>query len=351
MKFIHIADVHLGVCPNAGKAYTENRNKEIWHTFERVVQVCETEKADLLLIAGDLFHRQPLLRELRELDALFAELTHTKVVLIAGNHDYLKPDSYYRRYKWKSEVYGLMSGELDYIEFQELETCVYGLSYLEKEITEPLYDDAFPEHRQKNEILLAHGGDEKHIPIQKNRLIQLGYDYVAFGHIHRRTVLQEGKIEYAGSLEPTDKNDIGPHGYVKGEIINGNVKTEFVLFASREYIHTTVEMTAQMTQRELKKEIKNKIGQLGTENIYKITVTGFRAQDLELELEDMDVYGNVLEFVDDTQPYFDFEKLYRMNESNLLGKYIESLRDSEPGSVEYEALFEGVRALTGAKEG
>ena len=55
--------------------------------------------------------------------------------------------------------------------------------------------------------------------------------------------------------------------------------------------------------------------------------------------------------MDETQPYFDFDKLYRINESNLLGKYIESLKNSEPGSVEYEALFEGVRALTEAKEG
>ena len=174
------------------------------------MQVCETENTDLLLIAGDLFHRQPLLRELRELDALFAELTHTKVVLIAGNHDYLKPDSYYRRYKWKSEVYGLMSGELDYIEFQELETCVYGLSYLEKEITEPLYDNAFPEHRQKNEILLAHGGDEKHIPIQKNRLIQLGYDYIAFGHIHRRTVQHRFRCRVSPQATPTARPSATP---------------------------------------------------------------------------------------------------------------------------------------------
>ena len=68
-------------------------------------------------------------------------------------------------------------------------------------------------------------------------------------------------------------------------------------------------------------------------------------------MKDMDVYGNVVEFVDETQPYFDFDKLYRINESNLLGKYIESLKNSEPGSVEYEALFEGVRAMTEAKEG
>ena len=89
MKFIHIADVHLGVHPDAGTAYTEKRPKEIWDTFERIIGICQKEQTDLLLIAGDLFHRQPLLRELKEVNYLFSALTHTKVVLIAGNHDFV----------------------------------------------------------------------------------------------------------------------------------------------------------------------------------------------------------------------------------------------------------------------
>ena len=63
MRFIHIADVHLGAEPDAGKAYSEERAGELWETLERVLKVCEKEQTDLLLIAGDLFHRQPLLRE------------------------------------------------------------------------------------------------------------------------------------------------------------------------------------------------------------------------------------------------------------------------------------------------
>lgn len=30
MKFIHIADVHLGAEPDAGYAYTKGRAKELW---------------------------------------------------------------------------------------------------------------------------------------------------------------------------------------------------------------------------------------------------------------------------------------------------------------------------------
>ena len=90
MRFIHIADVHLGAQPDAGPLYSENRGRELWDTFEYVLGVCEDERTDLLLIAGDLFHRQPLLRELKEVDYLFSRLSHTKVVLIAGNHDYIR---------------------------------------------------------------------------------------------------------------------------------------------------------------------------------------------------------------------------------------------------------------------
>lgn len=89
MRFIHIADVHLGASPDAGKKYSEKRKNEIWDSFRKVIEVCRREETDLLLIAGDLFHRQPLLRELKEVDAMFGSLAYTDGAY-AGNHDYIK---------------------------------------------------------------------------------------------------------------------------------------------------------------------------------------------------------------------------------------------------------------------
>ena len=66
MKFIHIADTHLGAEPEGLKLGSESRAKELWDALEQIVNICEWEEMDLLLIAGDLFHRQPLLRELKE---------------------------------------------------------------------------------------------------------------------------------------------------------------------------------------------------------------------------------------------------------------------------------------------
>ena len=66
VKWIHIADVHLGASPDAGDAYSKVRPQELWDTFAEVSDICEREQTDLLLIAGDLFHRQPLKKELKE---------------------------------------------------------------------------------------------------------------------------------------------------------------------------------------------------------------------------------------------------------------------------------------------
>lgn len=107
MKFIHIADVHLGAKPDAGRSWAEERKNHGWQALVQVITKAEEEQADLLLIAGDLFHRQPLLRELKEVNYQFSRLSHTQVVLIAGNHDFISPNSYYRTFQWESNVHFL----------------------------------------------------------------------------------------------------------------------------------------------------------------------------------------------------------------------------------------------------
>lgn len=345
MKFIHIADVHLGVHPDAGTAYTEKRPKEIWDTFERIIGICQKEQTDLLLIAGDLFHRQPLLRELKEVNYLFSALTHTKVVLIAGNHDYIRRDSYYPTFPWSENVRPLFGSKIECVEFEELRTAVYGLSYHSREITEPLYNTATPEGRQRYELLLAHGGDEKHIPVDWERLDCLGYSYVAFGHIHKPQAVRRNRILYAGAPEPTDRNDTGPHGYVKGEITEKGVHVRWFPCASREYIHAEIPVDEDDTAGSVKKKIREYINEHGNENVYKITLQGVRNREVCFDMMRTDTDGNVLEILDETRPAYDFERLYRENAGNIIGRYIERFEGCGRDSETYQALCEGVDAL------
>ena len=67
MKFIHVSDVHLGIKPDEGKPWSEKRAQDIWDSFAEVIGAAVELKPDFLLISGDLFHAQPLKKELRYL--------------------------------------------------------------------------------------------------------------------------------------------------------------------------------------------------------------------------------------------------------------------------------------------
>lgn len=302
-----------------------------------------------MLIAGDLFHRQPLLKELRELNYLFSKLSKTKVVFIAGNHDYIKPNSQYLSFEWANNVFPLLGDEMQYVEFPELSTCVYGFSYHSREIREPRLHKVYAMRKQPYEILLGHGGDEKHIPFQKRNLQELGYDYIALGHIHKPQKIDEEKIRFAGAPEPLDKNEVGAHGYVLGKITERGVRSKFISDACREYIHIKVAVEESMTGFQLHEKINRIIDNMGIQNMYKIMLQGLRAPEVEFDLNNMNSYGNILEIVDETCPSYDFEKMKRENEGNLLGKFIEKLEGAEEGSVAALALYEGVQAILKAK--
>ncbi len=202
MKFIHLADVHLGAAPDKGYSWSRQREEEIWETFRRIIAGIRENPVDFLFIAGDLFHRQPLLRELKEVNYLFSTIPETRVYLIAGNHDHMRSNSFYRGFSWEPNVVFFEGEELTCIKDEEHPVYVYGLSYEHQEITAPLYDKAAPCREEGLHILLAHGGDERHIPINISRLAAAGFDYVALGHIHKPQILRTDAIAYAGALEP-----------------------------------------------------------------------------------------------------------------------------------------------------
>ena len=303
------------------------------------------------MIAGDIFQRQPLLRELKEMNSVLASAVDTEVVMIAGNHDFIKKDSYYRSFRWADNVHMILDDKISCVELEKIQTAVYGCSYHKREIKDAVFDKAFPKKRQKYEILLAHGGDEKHIPFQYRSLAELGYDYVALGHIHMPQILIENQVAYAGALEPVDTGDTGAHGFMAGEITEQGCRIQFVPFASRQYIHMDVEVNRKMTGYLLKNQIRKQIEDLGVQNIYKITLTGFRDPDMIYNLEDMDPCGNIVGITDHTKPAYQLQKLMEENRDNILGQFIESLNGNDQDSIEYQALCEGVQALMETRRG
>ncbi len=345
MKFIHIADLHLGMVPDAGYPWSSERAEEMWSTFRSVIERCNQDRIDLLLIAGDLFHRQPLKKELKEINYLFSTLEHTKVVMIAGNHDCIREGSYYKAYPWCPQAVMLESEELERIYLEELDTEVTGFSYHHSEIRQQRLAEAHRGERGKYQILLAHGGDEKHVPVDLGALAGEGFDYVALGHIHKPDLMPDRNMAYCGSLEPTDRNDLGVRGFIQGEITEEGTHFAFVPAAVRSYLALRVSIQPDTTEGELLRQLGEAIAKYGPQNIYKITLEGRYDPEARLDLERLREAGNIIQIVDESIPEYDIQALMRDHRDDVIGMYIETFQKEPLTEERKKALYYGVNAL------
>lgn len=355
MKLMQISDPHLGAVPDSGHPWSQDRADALWHTFARAVARAEEEQADLLLIPGDLFHRPPLIRELKEVNAIFARLTHTKVVLIAGNHDCITESSNYLRFSWCPQVTFFQDSQIQKATFPELNVTVYGRSYHSREDTGPLYKPVVLEPENSIHILLAHGGDATHCPFRRSELSNAGFHYVALGHIHKPDMDFSDGIVSPGSLEPIDASDYGPHGFAMAEVSLETTQVQWIPFASAEYVSMEFQVTPSTTGLLLTETITKTLQERGREHIYKIRLTGRKDPDITFAQTLPDPALKILKWEDLTEPDYRFDALAAAHADDLIGAYIRTLsaensQNADPPcahqkQLREKALYYGVKAL------
>ena len=386
MKFIHIADVHLGVTPDAGMSWSETRSRDIWNSFRFIMEQARKQRVDLLLIAGDLFHRQPLKRELKEIAAWFAEIPDTEIVLIAGNHDYLHPKSYYRSFEWPENVHFIGTRDLAAVSLERIHTTVWGCSFWNQEDTRAVYhrdilqkvlqensikntreieydvslargafdrtaDSEPSDHSRRNfQILLGHGGDDRHHPFRVNDIVEAGFDYAAFGHIHKAAQLIPGKVVMAGSLEPTDCNDFGPHGFWMGELTERGTSVSFYPIKKCEYIQQEINVTPELSAYAVSELVRQELQRREPYQFSHVILRGYRDAEAELPLDEITEMERVVRVADETEPDYQFDLLKQKYDGTLLQKYIEVMEECPNLELRKKALYYGVQAMMDATE-
>ncbi len=347
MKFIHIADVHLGVKPDAGKEWSEKRRQDIWESFAGVIRKAGEEKAEFLLISGDLFHAQPLKKELREINYLFSTIPETKILLMAGNHDYIRQKSCYLSNEWPKNVFFFRREEISRFDFEEENVSVYGMSYWRREIRERIYDQVIPDNKNRINILLVHGGDSEHIPFSAERLLQNGFDYVAAGHIHKGGQLAPERAVMAGSLEPTDCNDTGPHGYWMGVLEKGRASVHFFPVKKCEYCHESYLMNTHTAEREIYEWAYRLLKERPAYQYFRLFLKGRKNPDIAYDFSRLEQLDRVVDVTEQAEADYDYEKLSIEYADSLLGAYIRSLQGMGGQEISQKALEYGVSALLG----
>lgn len=348
MKFIHTADIHWGMTPDSDQTWSRERFQAIKDTFTQIITRARDLEVDCLFIAGDLFHRQPLARDLKELNYLFSTIPSVHVVIIAGNHDHIRKNSALHSFSWCPNVTMFMEEEISSVYFPEINTQVHGFSYHSTEIRENRIDHLEVADDRRIHVLLTHGGDAAHLPFDRNALAASDFSYIALGHIHKPEIIAEGKMAYPGSPEPLDKTETGPHGILAGEIDPVSRKTtslRFITLCKSQYIPLAVNITPETTNTELDMRMTQEIEQRGRHHIYRFRIRGMRDPDLDLDFNSLMARYRIAEILDESEPQYDFSALFEEHPSDMIGFYIRTLQKPEMSHVEKKALYYGINAL------
>lgn len=238
MKIVHTADLHIGKVVNEYSMLEDQG-----YILSQIIQIIEEEKADVLLIGGDVYDRSiPPAEAVTLLDGFLKQLVTKKITvcMISGNHDsperlsfaddILKQSGVYIAGTFTKDVksvtltdgYGTVQVYLlpfakpqvmrHYLKEEHSTERDNNVSYEQcvREIVEQI-----PMIKENRSILVTHHfvTNMGISPETSDSEIQLsvgdagnvdasvfeGFDYVALGHIHRGQKVKEDNIRYSGS--------------------------------------------------------------------------------------------------------------------------------------------------------
>ena len=252
IRILHTADLHLDSPFESLKGTKAAvRRAEQRDLLSRIAALARIENVDLVLLSGDLLDSDrtyyetglELLQSLQQISA--------PVFISPGNHDFYAPSSPYARLRMPGNVHVFTENHIDRIDFDELGFRVYGAAFTAKSAG-PLLD-GFHAEREEGiaNIMCIHGEvctgrESRYNPITPKELENSGMDYVALGHVHAYSGLnQAGSTFYSqpGCPEGRGFDETGEKGLNIVSLADGKCSVKRVNVASRRYERIEVDVT------------------------------------------------------------------------------------------------------------
>lgn len=291
IKFIHCADFHLGSPMSGIGEYANIRRDELLGSFGAVIDLCIEEKAQLLLIAGDLFDKPDVSDEIcRYVENQLARLD-IPVFISLGNHDYKVVDGAYSKMNLKENVY-IFDGAFSSVELSGFGVRVFGAGFGGEYCDNALVSDFGVLNDENINLVLLHGdvvssgSASRYNPIDVSKFA--GADYCAFGHIHKRTPpTKNGSVTYAysGSVESRGFDETGEKGVYIGTVSKGKCDLEFRRICKRIYHDIVVDVSNCETADSVYEAVLSSIVGEKQKDLYKITLTGKLPVDVDVSTD------------------------------------------------------------------
>ena len=358
IRFLHGADFHLDSAFGAlqpGQAAA--RRRESRELALRMADYVNAHNIDLVLLAGDLFDSASPFRETGEQLAAALGQMQARVFIAPGNHDWYGPGSPWETVTWPEHVTVFRENTLTAAEVPELGAVVHGAAFTGPEQPESLLADFAAPADGKVHIGLLHGGldgaEDRYNPIRREEVSASGLDYLALGHVHKRTeplTLGRTVCAWPGCPEGRGFDELGEKGFYEGTIsASGEVTLTFVPFARHRYEIVEVDVTG----KEPRAAVEAALPPDTAEDLYRILLTGETGEGgagaaaLQEALADR-FYA--LEVRDQTRMAEDLWR--RAEEDSLRGLFLRELRqrreqaetEAERAEIDLAARF-GLAAL------
>ena len=365
MRFIHMADIHFDspfTVLASKKDLSNIRRLEQREAFKKVIEYINKEKIPFLFISGDLYE-QEYIREstIEYINNLFKTIPDTKIFISPGNHDPFLKNSFYNTFKWNNNV-TIFNEEIKRIELEDAD--IYGYGFNDFYCSNSKVEEIQIKNKEKINILLVHGAldssktiDTQYNPISTTKLKEIGFDYIALGHIHKKTDKNKYNFIYPGSMISFGFDELGEHGMLEIKIEKNNnlnnleenkininnysnnleenkknknnylknenkTKISFVKLDNRVF----EEKKLDVSEINSEEEMIEKINCIETDenNFYKIILTGTKNIEINTNiLCKLIAKNNILKIEDKTETKYDFDKLVEQN--NLKGIFVKKM--------------------------
>ena len=364
MRFIHMADVHFD-SPFTVLASRENlaneRRLEQRKAFADTIEYIKENQIPFLFISGDLYEQKYIRKSTIEyINNLFKEIPNTQIFISPGNHDPFLINSFYNTFEWNNNV-TIFNSEIKIIETEEAD--IYGFGFTDFYCENSQIEKINIKNKNKINILITHGSldasktlDMQYNPLNSNKLKEIGFDYVALGHIHKANYEEnKNNFIYPGSLISFGFDELGGHGFLdveinknnseknnlinlkinnnnlnNSEINNNNLKInkkiKFIKVDKRIFEEIKLNISEINSEEELIEKIKN----IKTERQknYKVILEGYKNIEIDLnKIKKMVLDENVLKVKDFSKVKYDIKEL--ANQNNLKGVFINRILQKE----------------------
>jgi len=298
VSILHCADLHLGssfsgLPPNI----SAERSNDLRRMFLKIIDICKAEKINLLLIAGDLFDGIHVPESLTDMvRGAFASIPGTYVAIAPGNHDPAVFDSPYRNKDiWPKNVQ-IFTGGLSCLSLPMINVRLWGAAFTNVYQDKPMLTDLQPTDGGLINVCVMHGdivpagGVSQYNPITPEMIAKSGMDYLALGHVHKRSdIARAGGVYYAypGSPEGLGFDEKGGRGVYMGEVSRGVCDMNFYTLNRRTYVDINIDATG-LQRHQIVKLIQDMIRTDKTksaDNLIRVVMTGMVTEDSMLSPE------------------------------------------------------------------